>query len=250
MNDRQRRGSGEDREPAGEPRVPGSATLAIGILLAACAGSADTLAFFGLGNAFGGIVTGNLVSAGFGLAAGDAALVKPTLVAVAGCVAGELAWARLLRRPAAAVPLLITELALFALVLTGWLAAGSRPAGNSALVLLALVSVALGGQSIWALRIHQTTTYFTGMLTTAINAAASRSPASTSLGTSTRQLTALLAGAILGGTALRFLRSAAPVIPLVFLAVTVAIHISARPEAKRPAPAGRPRLRPGAGPGG
>ena len=103
---------------------------------------------------------------------------------------GEIIWARLLRRPGAANGLLITELTLFLLVLAGWLAAGSHPAGISALALLALVSVALGGQSIWALRIHQTTTYFTGMLTTAVSAHAD-------VGTSLRQLGALLAGAML-----------------------------------------------------
>jgi hypothetical protein len=60
---------------------------------------------------------------------------------------------------------------LFLLALVEWLAAGSHPAGISALALLALVSVAHGGQSIWALRIHQTTSYFTGTLITTINAA-------------------------------------------------------------------------------
>jgi uncharacterized membrane protein YoaK (UPF0700 family) len=36
----------------------------IGVLLAACAGSTDVLALFGLGKAFAGIVTVNLVTAG------------------------------------------------------------------------------------------------------------------------------------------------------------------------------------------
>jgi hypothetical protein len=108
---------------------------------------------------------------------------------VAGSVVGEIIWARLLRRPGAANGLLITELTLFLLVLAGWLAAGSHPAGISALALLALVSVALGGQSIWALRIHQTTTYFTGMMTETINTAVS---ANAGVGTSLRQLGALL----------------------------------------------------------
>jgi hypothetical protein len=85
------------------------------------------------------------VTAGYGIATGNPSLVKPTITAVAGSVAGEITWARLLRRPGAASGLLITELALFLLALAGWLAAGSHPAGISALALLALVSVALGG---------------------------------------------------------------------------------------------------------
>lgn len=196
-----------------EPAVP-----AMAVLLAACAGATDALAFFGLGKAFAGIVTGNLVTAGYGIATGNSSLVKPTVTAVAGSVVGEIIWARLLRRPGAANGLLITELILFLLVLAGWLAAGSHPAGISALALLALVSVALGGQSIWALRIHQTTTYFTGMLTTAVSANAD-------VGTSLRQLGALLAGAILAGVVLHGLRPAAPAVPLFLLAAAISLEL-------------------------
>ena len=60
----------------------------IAALLAACAGSADALAFFGLGHAFAG-VTGSLVTAGYGLASHNAALVEPAFTAVAGCIVGE-----------------------------------------------------------------------------------------------------------------------------------------------------------------
>ena len=169
----------------------------MGVLLAACAGATDALAFFGLGKAFAGIVTGNLVTAGYGVATGSTALVKPTVTAVTGSIVGEITWARLLRRPRASDLLLIAELGLFLLTLAGWLAAGSHPAGLSVLALRALVSVALGGQSIWALRIHQTTTYFTGMLTKTISMAGSGAKAS--IGGSIRQLGALVAGLNNGG---------------------------------------------------
>ena len=126
--------------------------------------------------------------------------------------------ARLLRRPRARDLLLIAELALFLLALAGWLAAGSHPAGLGVLALLALVSVALGGQSIWALRIHQTTTYFTGMLTKTISMAGSGAKASI------RQLGALVAGAIISGAVLHSLRPAAPAVPLLLLAAAAAVH--------------------------
>ena len=71
----------------------------IAALLAACAGSVDVFAFFGVGNAFAGIVTGNLVTASYGIASGDAALIRPTVTAVAGCILGELAWAAHGRAP-------------------------------------------------------------------------------------------------------------------------------------------------------
>ena len=94
----------------------------IAVLLAACAGSVDAFAFFGLGHAFAGIVTGNLVTAGYGLATGNASLVKPAVTAVAACIAGEVIWARLLNRRADnALHLLIAENALLLIVLITWL---------------------------------------------------------------------------------------------------------------------------------
>jgi hypothetical protein len=91
------------------------------------------------------------------------------------------------------------------------------------------VSVALGGQSIWALRIHQTITYFTGMLTTTINLAAR---AQARIGTSIHQLGALLAGAITSGAVLHALRPATPAIPLLLAAA--AMH--ARIKRQSPSP--------------
>jgi len=217
--------SGGERPPVPAGHSPASkhAEPVIAALLAACAGATDVLAFFGLGKAFAGIVTGSLVTAGYGIATANAALVKPTVTAVTCCVAGQVAWARLLRWPQAAGWLLVTELMLFLLVLTGWLAAGSHPVGALALVLLALLSVALGGQGIWALRIHQTTTYFTGMLATTINAAASGASAGTA--TSIRQLGAFLGGAIVSGATMHTLRPATPTVPLLLLAAAATVHI-------------------------
>lgn len=206
-------------------RVP-----AMAVLLAACAGATDVLAFFGLGKAFAGIITGNLVTVGYGVAAGDITLIRPAATAVVGLIAGEIAWARLLRLPRAAGWLLLAEFVLFLLVLTGWLAAGAHPGSVLTLILLALVSVALGGQSIWALGVHQTTTYFTGMLTRTIDAAAGGS--TDGIGRSIRQLGALLAGAIVSGVVLHALRPAAPAVPLLLLAAASVEHL--RIEHARP----------------
>ncbi|MGN6679231.1 MAG: DUF1275 family protein, partial [Streptosporangiaceae bacterium] len=99
----------------------------IAVLLAACAGSADVFAFLGLGKAFAGIVTGNLVTAGYGIATGDVALIKPTLTAVAAFFAGALACACLLRLPRAALPLLFGEMAILLAILVAWLTVDARP---------------------------------------------------------------------------------------------------------------------------
>jgi uncharacterized membrane protein YoaK (UPF0700 family) len=218
-------------DAAGASRPAGHAAAALGMLLAACAGATDVLAFFGLDKAFAGVVTGNLVTAGYGVATGNTALIKPTATAVAGCIAGEITWAWLLRLPSAGDWLLIAEAALFLSTLAGWLAAGSHPAGVTALGLLALVSVALGGQGIWALRVHQTTTYFTGMLTKAINAAASAQPG---IGTSIRQIGALLAGAITSGATMHALRPATPAVPLVLLGAATIVHVRVKHHNSRP----------------
>jgi uncharacterized membrane protein YoaK (UPF0700 family) len=195
----------------------------LGVLLAGCAGATDVLAFFGLDRAFAGNITGNLVTGAYGIATGDVALIKPTLIAVAGFIAGELIAARVLRLPGATLPLLAGELAILFGVLGAWLAVGAHPRGTLTLVLLALLAVALGGQSIWALRIHQTTTYFTGMLTTAISTASAGSM--DRVRTSVRQLGALLAGAVLSGVVLSQLRLAAPAVPLVLLIGAIGAHI-------------------------
>jgi uncharacterized membrane protein YoaK (UPF0700 family) len=203
-----------------------SPRAAIGALLAACAGAADTVAFFGLGHAFAGNITGNLVTAGFGLASGRVLLIEPAVVAIAGCVAGEIIWAWFLRHgDRSAVRLLAAEFTLISAVLVTWLAEAGRPGHGVALILLAVLAVALGGQSIWALRIHQTTTYFTGMLTGAIHAAAAG--ARDQITVSARQLVALVCGAIAAGLVLHDLRPAAPAVPLLLLAAAGIVQITA-----------------------
>lgn len=72
--------------------------VAVGAVLTACAGALDALALFALGRAFAGIVTANLVTAGYGLGTANFALVRPTVVAVLGTLAGEALWAKLIHR--------------------------------------------------------------------------------------------------------------------------------------------------------
>lgn len=199
----------------------GIAVLAF--FLAACAGSGDVFAFAGLGKAFASIVTGNVVVFGYGLATGDAALAEPPAAAVAGFMVGGALWAWMLRRRRMAVALLVGELVILLAVLAGWIAANAHPNRSFTLVLLALLSAAFGGQSVWALRIHQTTTYFTGMVTNAVNAAMGGS--TDRLRTALRQFAALLAGAVLSGLVLSHLRHAAPALPVLLLGIAIVLHL-------------------------
>jgi uncharacterized membrane protein YoaK (UPF0700 family) len=203
----------------------GVAVLAV--ILAACAGSADVFAFGGLGKAFASIVTGNVVVFGYGLATDNSALAEPTAAAVAGFIVGAAIWAWLLRRRRMALALLVSELAILLAVLIGWIAASAHPNRNLTLVLLALVAAAFGGQSVWALRIHQTTTYFTGMVTDAVNAAVGGS--ADRLRIALRQFAALLAGAALSGLVLSHLRPAAPALPVLLLGIAIAVHLRLPP---------------------
>jgi uncharacterized membrane protein YoaK (UPF0700 family) len=212
--------------PTMSKEAEGTRVPAIAFLLAACAGSADVFAFFGLGKAFASIVTGNLVTFGFGIATGNATLIKPTVAAVAGFIAGEIVWAWLLRLPQAALPLLLAELLILLAVLAAWLAAGAHPGRVLSLVLLAAVAVAMGGQSIWALRIHQTTTYFTGLLTSAISATSEGSRMRLRIGI--RQFTAFMSGAIVSGVVLSHARMAAPALPVALLAMAAVVHMVRR----------------------
>jgi hypothetical protein len=150
-------------------------------------------------------------------------VAEPTAAAVAGFIAGAAIWAWLLRRSRTALPLLVGELAILVAVLTGWIAANTHPHRVVTLFLLALVSAEFGGQSVWALRIHQTTTYFTGMVINAISAAVSGS--TDRLRNSLRQFAALFAGAILSGLVLSQLRPAAPALPALLLALAIAVQV-------------------------
>jgi uncharacterized membrane protein YoaK (UPF0700 family) len=204
-------------------RDSGRGVAVLAVFLAACAGSGDVFAFGGLGKAFASIVTGNVVVFGYGLATDNGALAEPTAAAVGGFIVGAAIWARLLRRRRMAVGLLVGELVILLVVLVGWIAASAHPDRNLTLVLLALVAAAFGGQSVWALRIHQTTTYFTGMVTSAVNAAVGGS--TDHLRTALRQFAALLAGAGLSGLVLSYLRPAAPAVPVLLLGIAIVLHL-------------------------
>ena len=182
--------------------------------LAACAGAVDLLAVGGLGGAFASVVTGNLVTVWLGLgAAGGHPFVAPA-VAVGGYAAGVLA-GEALRGPGP----LAAEAALLAGVAAGWIATGGNPGLALSLSLLAAAAVGMGVQSVYALRLRESTTYFTGTLTAALQdlLAGRRGNRAAAVG----QLAALSAGAVLAAVLLGHLRWAVPLLPLLLLVVAV-----------------------------
>jgi uncharacterized membrane protein YoaK (UPF0700 family) len=175
-----------------EPAAPAATTA--GLLLAATAGAVDLVALLALGGAFAGVITGNMVVVGAGLATGDPGRLLAVGLAVAGFAVGVAAWSALWRRaPQALVGPLLAELGLLVGAAGTWAATGGRVPE----VVLVLAAVALGGQSVVGLRLGRSTTYLTGALTIALAAVTSRpfTEARGAVGRAAGQLAALVAGA-------------------------------------------------------
>lgn len=195
--------------------------------LAACAGGVDLLALAGLGGAFASIVTGNLVSTGYGLGTANMALAAPAGISVVCFTVGVVASTQVWRhRPEAVIGLLLTELVLLAGLATGWILTGAHPGPVASFVLLGVASVAMGGQSVAALRLKASTTYMTGTLVSVlqdvVTGRAGRRRAAL------RQLAALVAGACAAAALLRPVPWAVPLLPVVLLALSIGLVVAER----------------------
>lgn len=190
--------------------------------MAACAGVVDLWAVTSLGGAFAGIVTGNLVTVGRAagsLRAGD--LLAP-VVAVAGFALGVAAWSALPRRSVGGP--LLAELVLLVALAVGW------PLGAPATALLAVASIAMGGQSSVALRLGQSTTYLTGTLTGAVAALVVDGRGRWS---ALRQLGALVVGATVAAVLLDLLWWSVPTLAVLVLLVAVVVRMSGQERQER-----------------
>ncbi|SNY61379.1 Uncharacterized membrane protein YoaK, UPF0700 family [Paractinoplanes atraurantiacus] len=180
------------------------------MLLAATAGSVDLLALTVLGGAFASIITGNLVTLGFGIGAADAGRVVPVAIAVTAYAIGVLIW-RFLPRTVT-VPLLV-ELALLAVVAGGLL---TDPGVWGRRILLAVAAMAMGGQSVVGLRLRASTTYMTGALATALTGDLRKA------GPVLLQLASLVAGAAAAAALMTVAHWAAYLLPLAPAGLAVA----------------------------
>ncbi|WP_435156629.1 DUF1275 family protein [Amycolatopsis sacchari] len=193
------------------------AEVVVATALAACAGAVDLFALSELGGAFASVVTGNLVNTGFGLGTADVARIVPSVTAVAAFGVGVLAWTLVWRR--GLLGPLCAELVLLLGVLAWWVATGAAPGHAGALVLLALAAVAMGGQSIAALRLGAATTYLTGALTNALHDLVSGRAGSRRA--AVRQLLALVLGALAAAGLRTLSRTALPALPVALLLVAI-----------------------------
>lgn len=179
----------------------------MGVALAAAAGATDLLALTVLGGAFASIVTGNLVTLGFGVGTAEPSRIVPVAIAVTAYGLGVLLW-RLL--PATVTVPLLAELGLLAVLAGGLIA---DPGAGARRVLLAVAALAMGGQSVVGLRLRASTTYMTGALATALAGDLRKA------GPALVPLMSLVAGAAATAALANVATWAAAVVPAVLVAV-------------------------------
>lgn len=242
----------------------------IAVLLTFASGASDVASFTRLGNVFTSVMTGNLAVFGLSLARGSMSLALHTLLAVCGYVVGvtvgtRIAWLRAGRAEAGprrdaepgagaewdagkqAPPHLtvefVVELLLYAGVVIGWEAAGSRPSGAAQYALLAMAACAMGIQSAAVNQMglgNLSTTYMTGTLTGLVSDLVRRDGKPVGW---RRQaaLLGLLGGASLAGVCVANAAAVTPLLPLLAAGAATALYSGRRPPRLRLRPVRKPR---------
>lgn len=233
---------------------------AIAVLLTFASGASDVASFTRLGNVFTSVMTGNMVVFGLSLAHGSVTLAAHTVAAFAGYVLGvsvgsRIAWYHASGRsnrapgpgpdadewPPHITLTLLTEFALFALVVAGWEATGTRPSGVAQFVILVLAACAMGIQSAAVSQMglgNVSTTYLTGTLTGLVSAVARPDSRAHLVGQSGVRRPAVLGGLLFGAVLAGVLiapafagnagAEAVPLLPL--LAVGTAVLLCQQPR--------------------
>jgi uncharacterized membrane protein YoaK (UPF0700 family) len=206
-------------------------------------GGVDAVCFFGLGQVFTSVMTGNLVLFGLAVGRGEGFAALHSAVALIGYAIAAFAAARWLPKPAGgsqwpgrATMTLAGELALLIAAAATWLASGGHPAGTTQYLLIVAYALAMGTQSatVHALAIPgMSTTYVTGTLTWVLTTLAHRCGEP---GHIARRLTAVASVAV-GAACSSLLLLFAPVTAALFplaaagvAAATAAVAFPARTE--------------------
>lgn len=211
--------------PSG-PESPRSRALFL--MLTLVTGALNAISFLALGGVFVSVMTANLALVGIAIGRSDPDLAGNSLVALAGYVSGVLAGARYCERceranRSGARTLLVGESLLLCGVLVGWLTVDGSPPAPLRTVLLGAAALAMGCQSATiraAAPAGISTTYMTGLLTTLLtDVLAHRRPDWSRVAL----LAAIPAGAALGALLVGTARTAAPLLPVVLLAVVLVL---------------------------
>ncbi|HTU73743.1 MAG TPA: YoaK family protein [Trebonia sp.] len=203
------------------------------VVLALTTGAVNAVTFLRLGMVFASVMTGNLALFGVATAEHDGELAINGGVALAGYGVGVIVGGIFANSPRQGPPTwprevtvtLTLELVVLAGFSGGWLAAGGHPSGDPRLVLLAIVSAAMGVQATAVRRLGQmSSTYLTSTLTALLEGLARRRwPAEWQL--SSGAVFALVVGAVCGGLAALEAPAAVPAVVMVPLAVVLACRL-------------------------
>jgi len=154
-------------------------------MLTAAAGSADAVAYLGLGRVFTANMTGNLVLLGVAIGQGRLEGSIRSAIAFAGFGLGVLTGARLTAErqtaiwPHSVTRVMFVELGLLVILAASWEIAGDQPTALVLDFLIALSAGAMGMQAAATRRLGVagvTTTFVTGTLTSLIAELAGMSP--------------------------------------------------------------------------
>lgn len=200
------------------------------VLLTVTAGAVNAVSFLALGKVFTSVITGNMVLLGISAATRSSNEAIHSGAALAGYAAGVVVGAPLAARasqhggiwPSAVTTTLAAELCLLTAFCVGWEAVHGSPRGGAQLVLLIMVTAAMGMQSSAVRRLGQmSSTYLTSTLTGVVAGLVTRSmPEGT--GRSVGVLAAIVAGALAGGLLATKAYAWLPVLILAPLGVVVA----------------------------
>lgn len=202
-------------------------------------GSVDAVCFFGLGQVFTSVMTGNLVLFGLdaGRGEGFAALRSAVAIAAYSLAAFSAAW--WLPKPGGDSPwprrataTLAGEIILLAVAAITWLAWGGHPRGTTEYLLVVVYALAMGtqGATVHALAIPgMSTTYVTGTLTWVLTTLAHRSAQPAHIARRLGVVASVAVGAACASLLLTFVPLVAPLFPLAaagFGAVTAAVALA------------------------
>ena len=215
------------------------------VLLTLTTGAVDVSSYLHLGNVFSSVITGNLVLLGLSAATLSASLAVHSGVALAGYSAGVLAGAPIAARratgegpwPPSVTMTLLVEFVVLAAFSAGWEATGPHRGGTAQLLMITALSSAMGIQSAAVRQLGgMSTTYLTGTLTAVVAELVTRDR-QPGLVRSGGVLTAIVAGAVIGGLVAGHAAGWLPAVMLTPLAAVIIISVARLPPV-------RDRLRP------
>jgi uncharacterized membrane protein YoaK (UPF0700 family) len=195
-------------------------------------GAMDVASITRLGGVFSSVMTGNLVLLGLAAARPSGELAAHTALAFAGYVTGAAlgTWIAGPPRPhgqtwpVAVTLTLVVELAVMGAFSAGWELTHGQPTGGPQLVLVVIATLGMGLQSaaVRGLGTSVSTTYLTGTLTGVVASLVAKQRSRHLDYRGVAVLTAVVAGAAVGGVLILTAPAVLPALPLAALTGVVA----------------------------